>query len=212
MALLISLFVSAAPSPSDAKGSIKISDFDEANTTESQRIFDERVAAGDKTVLFEIDSHGGEVEAGMDLIHHIREEKRTHPGLQVVCVINWKAYSMGFFFLQGACDQRLATVDATLMTHEVAGGVQGKADQFANAAATLEALNDSFASLCAQRMKISKEEYRRHVAHNDWWMSADAALKLNAIDGITDDLELPPPFEYAPKADSLDEILHKLTR
>src|SRR5690349_3944831 len=103
--LLASLVASA--SPSDAKGTIKVADFDESSVAESTRLFDERVKAGDKTILFEISSHSGQVELGMDFIHHVREVKRTS-GINVLCVVNWKAYSMGFFFLQGACDQRLA--------------------------------------------------------------------------------------------------------
>jgi ATP-dependent protease ClpP protease subunit len=194
--MLLSLLASVllTVSPTEAKGTILVPDFEETPIAEATHLFDARVAAGDHVVLFKIDSHGGDVELGQDFIHHIREVKNA-TGVHVLCLVSWKAYSMGFLFLQGACDERYAEQDAVLMAHGVATGAQGKADNIASAAAAMEALNDSGAAWCAKRMGITKAAYRAHTDHTDWWMSADKALELHAIDGILYGVDVPPPFK-----------------
>lgn len=190
-------------------GSIPVGDFNDEALGPIQKKFDERVEAGDTQIYFRIDSNGGAVDPGMDLINHIKDAKQRY-GLKVNCQVEYKAYSMGFIFLQAVCDSRIAASDAMLMTHSVAGSVQhAHADGFADALADLEAHNAMAAAICAPRLGLTESAYRAKVDHNEWWMGAKAALKAHAVDSISD--QFPLPYELDAPEDGLEALLKKLS-
>lgn len=206
-ALVLSAFL--AVSPSDAKGTIPIGDFDGSGIRTAQELFDMRIAAHDPVILFQIDSHGGLYEAGTDFAHHVRQTKGS---AVVLCVVNWKAYSMGFLFLEYACDQRIMTSDAMLMAHGVGAAAQGNQDEIQNQLNAARAMNDSIAEWVSNRLNMSKAEYLSHTAHNEWWMSSEEALRAHAIDSVVSNLSMPAVFPSEPKAENSEQLLRLLLK
>lgn len=186
---------------------ITIEDFGRSELEPVKAMFDERVAAGDKEIFFRINSFGGSIFAGNDLLLHINDVKRSK-GIQVRCVVDFKAYSMGFVFLQDACDERLMTKGSTLLAHNGASEVRGTAVQMREEAEFLDALNDSMAEVCADRLKISVEEYQEKIAYKNWTMSWKEAQRLGAIDGTVARKDLPPAYTLkAPQMDIFQLLL-----
>jgi ATP-dependent protease ClpP protease subunit len=148
--------------------------------------------AGAQALVIKIDSAGGEVEAGFKLINAIESL-----GIATYCVVDDKAYSMGFAILQ-ACTVRLATLHATLMIHEARLGVvdsQGQPSEVLTAVAAddernlgVQAVSRVMAQHCAARMKITLAEYLQKTA-GDWWMNGRDALAFGALDQVTFSVE-----------------------
>ena len=67
-----------------------------------------------KHLIIHINTRGGSVNAGMELITAMRKVQK-HGG-KVSCYVKGDAMSMGFVILS-ACDNRYATPDSTLLTH-----------------------------------------------------------------------------------------------
>jgi ATP-dependent protease ClpP protease subunit len=148
--------------------------------------------AGAQALVIKIDTAGGEVEAGFKLINAI-----ASLGIATYCVVDDKAYSMGFAILQ-ACTVRLATARSTLMIHEARLGMvdaQGEPGELATAVAAddqrnvgVRAVSHVMAQHCAARMKISLAEYLQKTA-GDWWMNGRDALAFGALDQVTFSVE-----------------------
>lgn len=173
-----------------AGGMIEIGDVTEENIALSQARFDERVALGDKTILFRINSFGGSVYTGLDFIQHVEQVKKAF-GLRVQCVVDVKAMSMGFVFLQSFCDERYMTKRAVLLAHNTSATAKGTALDLLNEAEFLRALDKSLASICSRRLAISFEDYVTKVEGKDWTMAWEEALAVGAIDSVVDSESLP---------------------
>lgn len=214
LAVLVSGCASAAPAvrgpaPHSAfpSGLIPVGDIDADTLPPIQKKFDELVAAGEKTILFRINSFGGAVFAGMDFIQHVEDAARAH-GVKIQCVVDSRAMSMGAVFLETFCEERLMTRRSMLMFHGAATQARGKQDDIESAASEMRAMNDAIANACSARMSITADEYKAHVAHQDWFMAADEALRLGAVDGFVSPTELPAPYVLeAPEMDPLKKLL-----
>jgi ATP-dependent protease ClpP protease subunit len=148
--------------------------------------------AGAQALVIKIDTAGGEVDAGFKLINAIESL-----GIATYCVVDDKAYSMGFAILQ-ACTVRLATQHARLMIHEARLGVvdpEGQPSEVLTAVPAddernlgVQAVSRVMAQHCAARMKISLAEYLQKTA-GDWWMNGRDALAFGALDQVTFSVE-----------------------
>lgn len=179
-------------------GMITIGDFDAEVLNPAMIKFDQRVAAGDKTITFRINSFGGSIFLGLDVIQYIGDVKRAH-NIRTVCIVDNRAYSMGAAFLESdACDTRLMTPRSTLLFHNASGGAEGTSEQIAEAAQMLAALNEAMARLCSARMHVTLEFYRNKIATQAWTMAAAEAIVTGAVDGIIETSDLPTAYELAP--------------
>ncbi len=150
---------------------------------------------GEKEITLRIDSFGGGIFLGNRWIREMEDLKKAH-GLQVACIVDGAAYSMGAVILESPlCDQRLATKRSTILFHNGSAGGRGTAEDLKEAAAFLEALNVSMALVIADRLEVSLEEYRARVAHADWMMAVPEALASNVIDGFASPSDIEPPAE-----------------
>lgn len=129
-------------------------------------------------VVIEINSPGGEVDAGFAVAKSI--ERSPVP---VVCVVDGQAASMMFYILQ-SCTVRAATPRSELMMHGVTLIGAVKAGTVATLAKRIEVSNKAMIAQVATRMKLSKEEIAAKIAAGDWWMDAEEALEVGAIDTI----------------------------
>ncbi len=149
--------------------------------------------ATEKEIWVRIDSGGGSVFGGQELIHGLEAAEA-----KVVCIVDWKAYSMAFFTLQSSgCDLRLMSRRASLMAHEPSTESGGNAGTLRDDADLLDALNEGFLVVSAERMGFPIETIRAKTERRTWWMDYRTAEKWNAVDGWAkpQDLPAPTPFE-----------------
>ena len=157
----------------------------------------ERVDAGDHEIWFRISSFGGDMFAGMDLIQRIQDDKREH-GIVTVCVADNWTISMGFTFLQGACDVRLMTAHTILLAHNGSGGAKGTVEQMLESVEILKALNEAIGTMECTRLTISCDEYFAKIAKYAWTMAAAEAKEVGAVDAIIALKDLPRIYTLAP--------------
>ena len=137
-----------------------------------------------KTVLFEINSPGGSVDAGFLIAKAIENSNAN-----VICVVDAMAASMAFYILQ-SCDIRVMTDRSLLMAHEPAirAGIGGKSEDWRKQgngiADLLEALTKSMNHHMARRLTISYEEFSKRIHNTEYWMTAEEALKISAVDQV----------------------------
>ena len=193
---LVTSFGCSAHAASERKfpeGMIELSDIHEDELAPAVKKVEELVAAGSKEVMFRINSYGGAVFDGMEFIQAIEEHKKA--GVRVICVVDFKAYSMGFAILQAVCDERLITKRSTLLAHKVSSGVKGNADAIEEELQSLRAWDLALAELCADRLKMSTEAYQEKVSRGDWTLAWKEALEVGAVDGVIDPKRLPPVYK-----------------
>ncbi len=140
--------------------------------------------AGAKRVVLELDTPGGSVVAGHQIIKAIEESRRA--GTQVVCVADGWAVSMGFAILQ-SCSERVMTKRGVLMAHSPlmpnAGLDLGPSTR--NAMESLRVVARAMAEQCAARMKVTLAEYIKRTSNGkEWWFNWVDAVKFGAVDRV----------------------------
>lgn len=140
-----------------------------------------------------IDSPGGEVMAGMRLINYLRSSE----GKGVICVANM-AMSMGFVSLQ-SCETRYVIDNAMLMSHGIAGGVQGYVKQMESRIRLAKGLEFILDLIQAKRLGITIAELHRRQDAEWWLIGSDAIIQARAADGVVSvscDKNLGKPKKY----------------
>lgn len=172
---------------------IEIEEFDPTLTGAMKKLT-ELDAEGHKQIYVKIDSYGGSIHWGMELVQHLESLKTP-----ITCVVDWKAYSMGAFLLESeACDKRLMTKRSTILFHEPAAPeAGGNEHDLRNTADHLNALGKALMAASAERLKMSETAFEKKIHNRSWVMSYREALKMHAVDGIMNVRDLPPviPFE-----------------
>lgn len=153
----------------------------------------ELVDKGADRVLLRINTYGGSIFAGMDFILAMEAFKKQ--GVTIQCVVDSKAMSMGFVILQGLCDERLITKRSTLLSHNGSTSTRGTVEQVIEDAQFLAALNESMASVCAERLGMDLAAYKAKIADGAWTMAWQEAMDVNAVDDVVDPKELPPLYD-----------------
>ncbi len=140
-------------------------------------------------VWLRITTSGGSVANGQRLIHVLETMKST-----VVCVADFKAYSMGFDLLESpGCDLRLATQRTTLMWHapRMDEVKDHTGPELRDLADYLDASNNAFIYMTALRTGLDPELLAKKIYRRDWWMTWQEAARWNFIDGIISPRDLP---------------------
>jgi len=192
------------PTYTPAKGSplIELKSFDR-NSVEGFTAKLRELDGKTKEIWVRIDSPGGSVFGGQDIIHALEASKS-----KIVCVADWKAYSMAFYTLESpGCDVRLMSKRASLMAHEPSTESGGNAGTLRDDADLLDALNQGFLVTCAERMKISIEVLKEKTERRTWWMDYREAEKWNAIDGWADPKAMPAPTPFQVKKSFIELLL-----
>lgn len=131
-----------------------------------------------KTRYLYIESPGGEVISGLDLVEYLRSDD----GKGIVCVAN-KAASMAFVTLQ-SCETRLVVETTLLMSHGISGGTGGDVHTIKKQLEFMEKLETMLLELIANRIGISVETLRSRQNPEWWIVGAKEAIKEGAADGI----------------------------
>jgi ATP-dependent protease ClpP protease subunit len=170
---------------------IEVVDFDEDSL---DPILDE-VEAAEDLLYFKLNSFGGSIYGGLDLIQAVEEAKKR--GVHVKCVVDQRAMSMAMVLLQAVCDERLMTKRSILLAHNGSMKTGGTHDDLLEDADHLAALNVAMAEIVADRLGMSIEAYRAKIDRRSWILTWREALEVNAIDGVVDPMDLPPVKKLA---------------
>ena len=146
-------------------------------------------------VVLVIDSPGGFLGSAREISRIIE----SHPQ-RLVCLVDGLAASGAYYLLQ-SCQMRLMTHRSNLMLHE-AFGAKADADSESEKAA-LTAINLAMSYQQCHRLKIKTTECHARYSGREWWLTADKALEVGAVDGLVDSPmqllsllgETPPPKE-----------------
>lgn len=132
-----------------------------------------------KNIYVYINSNGGDVLSGNDIIENIKYLNST--GYNITCVAQ-KAYSMAFHILQ-YCKKRYITSSSTLMQHQMSLGVNGNYENIKTYLEMIEEINSELIIHSAIRMFMSPS-YFKHKIMNDWWFYGKTAIDTHAADKI----------------------------
>lgn len=132
-----------------------------------------------EVLVLNINSPGGLVEEGFLLVQAIEQSP-----IPVMCVVDGTAASMGFYILQ-ACDRRVMTARSSLMWHSVSINASVNSRNIESVKNRITVLNAGALNHVAKKMKIPKEEIAERLSFfGDWWIDADEALKIGAVDAV----------------------------
>lgn len=124
-----------------------------------------------------IDSNGGCLSDTFTMIDAIKLSKTP---VWTICI--GAAYSGGFFtFIAG--HRRFAYDHASFLYHEGATATGADAGKFRNYAEFYQKELEQLKEVTLKYTKITPEEYKEHIK-DDWWMTADEALKYGVCDEI----------------------------
>jgi len=126
-----------------------------------------------------INSPGGEVMAGLEIINYIKSLQERSK--EVICIAH-NAMSMAFVIFQ-ACSQRYILPSATLMQHQMALGMKGKLYDINSRLAYLNALELKLNQAQAARLEISVANFTKLI-QNDWWLYGEDIIENNAADKV----------------------------
>lgn len=176
LALVVAAAVAASPL-------IPVGDFEGENIQMTADMVIEQLRGGERHLRFHIDSFGGSVFGGLRLIKLVNMARRELK-VRTTCIVDGKAMSMGFVFLQAACDERVMTEGSVLLAHNGSAGAQGTVEQMEETVDILKAINRALSTVCARRMGMSVQAFEAKIARGAWTMAWDEALKTHAVEKV----------------------------
>jgi ATP-dependent protease ClpP protease subunit len=128
-----------------------------------------------------IDSPGGSVSAGLELVTAMRAAQRR--GTIIWCSVDGWAASMAAYVLQ-ACNVRVMTKQSAIMFHTVSVPLTrgGNRWDFERLAQQLADANKMMAIFIAGRLNITLATYEANTRDRDWWVGYEEALVVGAVD------------------------------
>lgn len=139
-----------------------------------------KLEKGEKLYLV-IDSPGGSIDAGEDLIQFIK----NYPNVQVVCMF---CASMAHAILQAVDNKRLIVDNSLLMAHRARiGGIGGQIEEgeVESRLAMIKAIVRKMEKRNAARIGIPLKEYKDKVK-DEWWLTSLDAIRQNHADEVVD--------------------------
>jgi len=129
-------------------------------------------------VYLVIDSGGGSVSAGEDLINFLKTQK-------IVSIICMDCYSMAHAILQASINPRLVIETNKLMAHRATVGLQGQIGEgeLESRLGMVKELVKNMETRNAKRIKVSLETYRKK-AKDEWWTVGQQSITQNIADKI----------------------------
>lgn len=191
-----------APAPAPSAATLfELRDFTKATVDGLSDALKSVDAAGGE-VWLRLDSYGGSIHEGQRLMTALEGMKHA----RVTCVADQKAMSMAFYLMQShGCKQRLMTRRSVLMAHEpLMSSTGGNEHALRDDADYLRALTSGFVASAAKRMHLSEDYVRAKITNRTWYMDADEAARVNAIDAFVEPEDLPPATPYEVKQNLLD--------
>lgn len=137
-----------------------------------------------KSIAVHINSNGGDVFAGIAIFNALRNS-------EVDIAIHVDGVAASIAGVIALCGKKLYMSQyASLMIHNVSGGCYGSKEDLRDMISTIEKLEDTIAGMISKRCKKTKEEISDlYFDGKDHWISAEEALSIGLIDGVTGDKE-----------------------
>lgn len=130
-------------------------------------------------ITIRINSPGGSVFDGNAIVSAIQQSSA-----KITCVCDGIAYSMGAAILM-AGETVKASKHATIMIHNVSGGVWGNANDLRGALEMMEKLDGSYADIIADKTGQSRDDIlAKYFDYRDHTLSAEEALAEGMIDEL----------------------------
>ena len=135
--------------------------------------------------LVYIDSPGGYLSIGQDIIDLLKMDKKMHPGEKLTCYVHANAHSMAFNILTNVCDVRIASSDAQMVVHKAAGmpDVRPSAKNLRKVADEIDAQDAPYRLANAKAMHLSLKDYDTNADKEREWTSFEL-LGLHYLDAI----------------------------
>ena len=126
-----------------------------------------RSASADSVIYLCVNTPGGRLDTGIQLINAIKSSKAT-----IVGVLDAEASSMGSIILLAA-DQYIINDNCRMMFHDFSGGTSnGKGnEQIKELTAAIQLYNKLLKSVCVPF--LSTDEVERIIKGEDFWMDSD---------------------------------------
>jgi ATP-dependent Clp protease protease subunit len=137
------------------------------------------IEAKHDTLYLYINSPGGDVMAGFEIINYIKSLQARSK--QVICIAH-NAMSMAFAIFQ-YCTQRYILYASTLMQHQMSLQVKGKLYDINSRMQYLNGLERNINRDQAARLNMTVENFTRLI-QNDWWLYAEDILQQKAADQL----------------------------
>jgi ATP-dependent Clp protease protease subunit len=131
------------------------------------------------TLYLYINSPGGDVLAGLDIINYIKSLQQRNK--KVICIAH-NAISMAFVVFQ-YCSLRYILYSSTLMQHQMYLGLKGKLQEINSRMSYLNVLETKLNKDQALRLNMSLPEFTQ-IIQNDWWLYGDSIIDNKAADEI----------------------------
>jgi ATP-dependent protease ClpP protease subunit len=132
-----------------------------------------------KDIYIYIDSPGGEVHAGENIIQYMNY--KTHQNHTLLCIAN-QAMSMAFHIFQH-CSRRLVLQNTILMQHQMSLQTDGSLENINNYLGMINTINERLINIESIRLKITPEEYKYNIM-SDWWLYGEESIVQNAADEL----------------------------
>ena len=140
----------------------------------SSFIYDLNKRKNKKGIYVYINSQGGSVESGNQIVLEIQKYKLD-------CIAE-RAYSMGFVILQ-ACNKRYIRPYGKLMQHQMSYGVVNEKEKVESYVQFIKQIGDQLTTMQANRIGISAQEFQERT-YNDWWIFGGNGVNENCADDI----------------------------
>ena len=131
---------------------------------------------GEYPIYLYINSPGGEVLAGNNLINYLLYNNKN-----IICIANYAA-SMAFAILQ-ACSKRYGTKYSTFMQHQIQLQITNSKTSIDTYMKYADTLQNDFIKFQAKRIGKSDSDFYNKIK-NDWWLTGTEAIKENVIDDL----------------------------
>jgi ATP-dependent Clp protease protease subunit len=128
-----------------------------------------------------LDSPGGSVVAGQDLIKEIIAT-REGTGLRLICIIQNEAYSMAAI-IQSFCYESYIIPSGLLMYHEASYGVRGSQSDIDKDVKLIEKMLAHFTKQLARQNGLTLEEWLEFRGEERWFTSEEA-VQYGLVDGL----------------------------
>lgn len=141
-------------------------------------------------VTIRINSPGGSVFEGVAIYNMIASSD-----LNIETVIDGIAYSMGAIIALAGKKVKMAK-NATMLLHNVSGGVWGNANDFRGALEMIEKLDNSIAISISDKTGMSVDDVKaKYMDFRDHTLSANEALNAKLIDEVLESTNLKNDFK-----------------
>ena len=144
------------------------------NELSSKFIYELNLLENKKNVYVYIDSPGGSIDDGMQIVAQIKKYKLS-------CIAE-KAYSMGFIIFQ-ACKNRYIMSHSRLMQHQLSYGIRDEKRKIDNYVRFVDSMEKQIVKEQAERIGIDEDEFIDKTL-NEWWLYGNDILIENCADNL----------------------------